>query len=345
VDSARAVVITADGPDFCHGLTNELDEALATGATVGEVAGLGLGPKASGLYKPVVVAVAGQAGEGAWHLIGEADIVIAAPSARFGGTGALGGRTCLYETVLAGMRLPIGEMLRLELAPRAGGGLDAQRAHQLGLVTEIVPEADLAARGLDVRVLVVTGAGAGAYCVGVDRAEAIGARLADDPDQPSPDPTSSFHYEDPGEDLCPKACGLFKPVIAAVNGMACGGALYLLGEVDIIVAAQHATFFDPHITYGLAASYESIHLAHKLPLGEVLRTQLMGANERMSAGRAHELGLVSEVVPAEELAGRARELALDIAAAPADRAQAVLRAVWSTRELGRARALALLGPH
>ena len=74
--------------------------------------------------------------------------------------------------------------------------------------------------------------------------------------------------------------------------MACGGALYLLGESDIIVAAEHATFFDPHVTYGMVAGFESMHLLQKLPLGETLRVALLGAHERMSADRAYQLGLV-----------------------------------------------------
>ena len=52
---------------------------------------------------------------------------------------------------------------------------------------------------------------------------------------------------------------------------ACGGALYLLGESDIVIAAEHATFFDPHVTYGMVAGFESLHLLQKLPLGETLR--------------------------------------------------------------------------
>ena len=60
-------------------------------------------------------------------------------------------------------------------------------------------------------------------------------------------------FDDPGDNINPKANDLWKPVIAAVNGMACGGALYLLGESDIIIAAEHATFFDPHVTYGMVA--------------------------------------------------------------------------------------------
>ena len=117
--------------------------------------------------------------------------------------------------------------------------------------------------------------------------------------------STPFMYNDPGININPKTNDLWKPIVTAVNGMACGGALYLLGESDVIVAAEHATFFDPHVTYGMVAGFESTHLLQKLPLGEVLRLMLLGAWERMSAERAHQMGLVSEVVPAAELMERA----------------------------------------
>ena len=114
-----------------------------------------------------------------------------------------------------------------------------------------------------------------------------------------------WDFDDPGKSVCPKTNDLWKPVIAAVNGMACGGAFYILGEVDFIIAADHATFFDPHVTYGMPAAFEPIFMLHKMPFQEVMRMSLLGANERMSAARAHQMGLVSEVV-AGRRAGRAR---------------------------------------
>ena len=94
---------------------------------------------------------------------------------------------------------------------------------------------------------------------------------------------------------------MWKPVIAAINGIACGGALYLLAESDILIAAEGATFFDPHVTYGMPASYESMLMVGRMPLGELLRMQLTGAAERISAQRAYQVGLVSEVVPLADL--------------------------------------------
>ncbi len=192
----------------------------------------------------------------------------------------------------------------------------------------------------DVRAVVLTGAGEKAFCTGIDRAEGIEAYLAEDDAPRSAGRVSTpFMFDDPGENLCPKANDLWKPVIAAVNGMACGGALYLLGEVDIIIAAEHATFFDPHVTYGMVAGFESVHLLQKLPLGETLRVALLGARERMSAERAHQLGLVSEVVPADELLERALWVATAIAEAPVLAVQGTLKAVWMAHEVARRQAL------
>jgi enoyl-CoA hydratase/carnithine racemase len=142
-------------------------------------------------------------------------------------------------------------------------------------------------------------------------------------------------WNDPGSNINPKANDLWKPIIAAVNGIACGGALYMLGESDIIIAAEHATFFDPHVTYGMVSGFESAHILQKLPLGEVLRMVLLGANERMSAERACRVGLVSEVVPAAELLERALWVGKAIASAQPMAIQGTLRAVWMAHESNR----------
>jgi len=187
-----------------------------------------------------------------------------------------------------------------------------------------------------VRVVVLTGAGDRAFCTGLDRQAIVGDGTADGGIGFVGGP---FHQDDPGERLGPKSNDLWKPVIAAVNGIACGGAFYLLGESDIIIASDNATFFDPHVTYGLPASYESILMVGRMPLGEVLRMQLVGAAERLSARRAYEMGLVSEVVPSGDLLETAGRLAAVIAASPALAVQGTLRAVWTAADLGRRQAL------
>jgi enoyl-CoA hydratase/carnithine racemase len=194
----------------------------------------------------------------------------------------------------------------------------------------------------DVRCIVLTGAGAKAFCTGIDRTEAIDDTYLVDPvgEQIAGPVSTPFMYNDPGSKINPKQNDLWKPVIAAVNGMACGGALYMLGEADIVIAAEHATFFDPHVTYGMVSGFESVHLLQKLPLGETLRVVLLGAHERMSAERAHQLGLVSEVVPADELLEKSLWAAAAIASAPPLAIQGSLRAVWLANEIARREALA-----
>ena len=197
----------------------------------------------------------------------------------------------------------------------------------------------------DVRAVVWTGAGDEAFSTGIDRDETIEAYL-DDPtgkrrgQEKSGRISTPFMFNDPGWLILPKQNDLWKPVIAAVNGMACAGAFYMLGESDIILAAAHATFFDPHVSYGMVAGFETVHLLQKVPFGEMLRIALLGASERMSAQRAHQIGLVSELAPAGELLDRALWVATEIASAPALAVQGSLRAAWMAHEATRREALA-----
>jgi enoyl-CoA hydratase/carnithine racemase len=193
------------------------------------------------------------------------------------------------------------------------------------------------------RVAVLTGAGDRAFCTGIDRTETMGTKggSAHGDAKPVGSRGTAFHFDDPGENIGPKSNDLWKPVIAAVNGIACGGAFYMLGEVDFIIAAESATFFDPHVTYGMAASFESMHILQKAPLGEVLRMQLLGAHERMSAQRAFQIGMVTEVVPDAELASATERVARIIADRPTLAVQATVRATWAANDLPRKEALAL----
>lgn len=190
----------------------------------------------------------------------------------------------------------------------------------------------------EVRVAVLGAAGDRAFCTGIDRMETMS-------DEDKPDDlelgggTSPFHFDDPGDNIGPKSNDLWKPVIAAVRGIACGGAFYMLGEVDIIIASEDATFFDPHVTYGMAAVFESMHMLQKMPLGEVLRMQLTGSYERVSAQRAYDIGLVSEVVANDELEEAAGRLAGVIASQPTLAVQATVRSIWTAHEIGRTQGL------
>jgi enoyl-CoA hydratase/carnithine racemase len=191
----------------------------------------------------------------------------------------------------------------------------------------------------DVRVIVLTGAGDRAFCTGVDRASVDPRAVSDEEDLPGW--TTPWTYVDPGQSLGPKANDCWKPVIAAINGMACGGAFYILGEVEFMIAADHATFFEPHLQAGLPAVYEPIHLAQKIPFQEVMRMALLGSHERMSAERAYQIGLVSQVVPKEELHDTAEWAARAIASADPLPVMGTVRAIWNAREVPRRQAIDL----
>jgi enoyl-CoA hydratase/carnithine racemase len=194
----------------------------------------------------------------------------------------------------------------------------------------------------EVRCIVLTGAGEKAFCTGIDRMEQMGGETDETTDADVVGSGSTpFMFNDPGDNLGPKSCDLWKPVIAAVNGMACGGAFYMLGEVEFIVAAAHASFFDPHVTYGMTASFEPIHMSGIMPFCEIMRLSLLGNYERLSAARAHEIGMVSEVVPGAELKARARELAAIIASQPRLAIEGTIRALWSTRSMPQREAVRL----
>jgi enoyl-CoA hydratase/carnithine racemase len=177
----------------------------------------------------------------------------------------------------------------------------------------------------DVRAVVLTAAGDRAFCTGIDR--------ADIPVEEGDYYFSPYTYEDPGKDIGPRSQGLWKPVIAAVNGMACGGAFYLLGEADFIIAADHATFFDPHVTYGMPAVFEPTLMVSRMPFGELMRMTLMGNHERISAQKAEAIGMVTQVVPAAQLAEVSHQVAAKIASQPPAAVQASLRTLWAARDM------------
>ncbi|MEU9562591.1 enoyl-CoA hydratase/isomerase family protein [Streptomyces sp. NPDC048161] len=179
-----------------------------------------------------------------------------------------------------------------------------------------------------VRAVVLTGAGGRAFCTGIDRGVDV------------PQPPSPYTIDDPLLTIGPKANDLWKPVIAAVEGMACGGAFYLLGEAEFVIASETATFFDPHTTYGMVSAYEAIAMAQRMPFGEVARMSLMGTAERVSARRAYETGLVSEVTAAGGAVDAALRAAGVIASYPTGAVQGTVRAVWSAREAARTQAMA-----
>jgi enoyl-CoA hydratase/carnithine racemase len=107
----------------------------------------------------------------------------------------------------------------------------------------------------------------------------------------------------------PRRLRVHKPVIAAVNGVVAGFSLDLVSESDIPIASEKAYFVDPHVSLGYVSSHEMVNMARRVPVAVCLRMALLGSRERMTAQRAYEVGLITEVVAHDKLMERARELA------------------------------------
>lgn len=185
----------------------------------------------------------------------------------------------------------------------------------------------------DVHCCVLRAAPGRAFSTGVD------VKASQQPDGTVVDLDNIWHCEDPGNYLGPKSMNCWKPVICAVHGMAAGGAFYWINEADIVICSEEATFFDPHVTYGMTSALEPIGMTYKLPLQDVLRMVLLGNDERIGAGTALRIGLVSEIVPLDELWPRAQQLAETIAAKPPAATAGSVKAIWQSLDLPRSVAL------
>lgn len=175
----------------------------------------------------------------------------------------------------------------------------------------------------DIHVAVLRANGDRAFCTGIDVSEGTWWTHK-----------SIFNQEDPGELLGPKAHRVWKPVIAALHGIVAGGAMYFVNECDFSICSETATFFDPHPNAGIVSALEPMGmLALGVPYGEVMRWALLGSEERLTAQTALRIGLVTEVVPDDQLRARADELAYEIAARRPEGIQGTVRAMWEARDL------------
>jgi enoyl-CoA hydratase/carnithine racemase len=160
--------------------------------------------------------------------------------------------------------------------------------------------------------VIVTGAGGEALCTGADVKVIEGTYVDGRPtgiDMWGEGMLTSLRQWEVPQEATPPYLNMSKPVICAVNGVACGAGLDLVSTSDIAIAAEHATFFDPHVSIGVVSGREMVRMARVLPLNVAMRMAIMGKHERMSAQRAYELGLITEVTTKEALIERAWELA------------------------------------
>ena len=223
-----------------------------------------------------------------------------------------------YESLLVERRGAVGWLIFNR--PAAGNAMDAQMLDELEAAWL---ELD---RDPSVRVIVNTGAGR-SFQTGLDvvqlarQPEAL--RKQSGRTRRSELKMTAWHNR------------VWKPVICAVNGTCAGGGLHFVADADVVLAASDATFLDPHVSVGQVTAFEAIGLARKMPFEAVMRMALLGRHERLSAQRAHALGMVSQVVdPPEQLRQKAQDLAELIAEGSPAAMAATKRALWGALEAG-----------
>jgi len=152
------------------------------------------------------------------------------------------------------------------------------------------------------RVAIITGGGTKFFCPGWDLKAAADGDAVDG------------NYGVGGFGGLQELPGLNKPVIAAVNGICCGGGLELALSADMILAADHATFALPEIRSGTVADAASVKLPKRIPYHIAMELLLTG--RWFDAAEGKGWGLINEVVPAEQLMDRAWALARLLASGP-----------------------------
>lgn len=223
-----------------------------------------------------------------------------------------------YETLLVERDGPVGWLIFNR--PDAANAMDATMLAELERAW-LELDADP-----DVRVIVNTGAGA-AFQTGLDLVQ-----LSRDPAALREQSRRTRHAE---LRLTAWHNQVAKPVIAAVNGVCAGGGLHFIADADVVIAASSATFLDPHVSVGQVTAFEAIGLLRKMPVEAVMRMALVGRHERITAERARQLGMVSEVVdPPDQLRPAAARLAATIARNSPAAMAATKRALWGALEAG-----------
>lgn len=171
------------------------------------------------------------------------------------------------------------------------------------------------------RVLILTGAGDKSFCAGLDLKEAAGLGLGVPPKGFLPVIGDNIRVS--------------KPTIAAVNGTAIAGGWLFAQMCDLCVAAEHATFSITEAKVGRGMPWAT-PLTHMLPQRILMELLLTG--DAISAQRAHALGYVNAVVPAQDLLATAKAMALRIARNAPLTVDAAREMVYLSTEMGRSAA-------
>jgi enoyl-CoA hydratase len=223
-----------------------------------------------------------------------------------------------YTTLLVERRGPVGWLIFNR--PEVGNAMDAAMLAELERAWRELDEDP------DVAVIVNTGSGS-AFQTGLDMVQ-----LSRDPAALREQSRRTKRAE---LRLTAIQNEVWKPVIAAVNGICAGGGLHFVADADIVIIASTATFVDPHVSVGQVSAYETIGLVRKAPMEAISRLALIGRYERMTAERAYRLGIASQVVdPPERLPDEAQALAELIARNSPAALAATKRTLWAALESG-----------
>lgn len=182
--------------------------------------------------------------------------------------------------------------------------LDRPKANAIDLETSVIMGQVFADFRDDpeLRVAIVTGGGDKFFCPGWD------LKAAADGDEVDGD------YGVGGFGGLQELRDLNKPVIAAVNGICCGGGLELALSADMILAADHASFALPEIRSGTVADAASVKLPKRIPYHIAMELLLTG--RWFDPQEANRWGIVNEILPGDQLMDRAWELARLLASGP-----------------------------
>ena len=189
-----------------------------------------------------------------------------------------------------------GHVLEVVLDRPKANAIDAPTSRRMGAVfTAFRDDPEL-------RVALLTGGGEKFFSAGWDLKQAAEGEAPDS------------DYGAGGFGGLQELRGLNKPVVVAINGIACGGGLELALSGDILLAADHARFALPEIRSGTVADAASIKLPRRIPYHVAMELLLTG--RWFDAAEAAQWGLVNRVLPAEQLMAEARALADDLASGP-----------------------------
>lgn len=171
----------------------------------------------------------------------------------------------------------------------------------------------------DVRVAILTGAGR-AFSAGADLKTMEGG---------APDRYPRLRA---GGGPGPSVSEVTKPVIAAINGYCLAGALELATACDMRIASEQAQFGSPEVKWNVLHSYGALRLPHAIPMAVAMEMMLTG--EFIDAQRALSVGLVSRVVPHDQLMPTCEALAEKIASNGQLAVRITKRLAYTTLRMG-----------